>query len=216
MMNSRVGVLGSGIVGRVLANGLIKHGYEVMIGSGNPGNLSDWKNAAGGHASVGRFAEAARFGELVVLAVKGSAAEFVLDLAGIENLYGKTVIDTCNPISAEPPDHGVLRYFTPQNHSLMEQLQNKFGSVRLVKAFNSVGNAVMVDPAFREGKPTMFICGNSHEAKAEVTGILHRFGWEVADMGGVEAARPIEMLAMLWCIPGFVHHQWTHAFKLLR
>lgn len=214
-MRNRVGVLGSGIVGRVLANGFLKHGYQVMVGTRQPENLQDWLADAGSMASVGSFEDAARFGDVVVLAVKGSAAEFVLDLAGGANLHEKTVIDTTNPISSEPPDNGVLRYFTLQNSSLMEHLQSKYERINFVKAFNSVGNALMVNPDLRDGKPTMFICGNSEKAKSEVKVILTQFGWDFADMGGVEAARPIESLAVLWCIPGFIKHQWTHAFKLL-
>ncbi|RKD92341.1 NADPH-dependent F420 reductase [Mangrovibacterium diazotrophicum] len=215
-MRNRVGVLGSGIVGRVLADGFLKHGYQVMVGTRQPGNLRDWLKEGGENASLGSFEEAARFGDVVVLAVKGSAAEFVLDLAGAANLHEKTVIDTCNPISSDAPDNGVLRYFTPQNSSLMEQLQAKYTRIHFVKAFNSVGNAIMVNPKLKGGTPTMFICGNSDKAKEEVAGILTQFGWETADMGGVEAARPIEMLAVLWCIPGLLEHQWGHAFKLIR
>ncbi len=214
-MRNRVGVLGSGVVGRILANGFLRYGYQVMVGTRQPGNLREWLAEAGDNASLGSFEDAARFGDVVVLAVKGSAAEFVLDLAGAANLHGKTVIDTCNPISSDPPDNGVLRYFTPQNMSLMEQLQTKYSRIRFVKAFNSVGNALMVDPDFKE-KPTMFICGNSDEAKNDVKTILTQFGWEYEDMGGVEAARPIEMLAVLWCIPGFLRHEWNHAFRLIK
>jgi predicted dinucleotide-binding enzyme len=97
----------------------------------------------------------------------------------------------------------------------MEDLQREFPSAHFVKAFNSVGAPRMVDPQFKSGKPTMFICGNSAPAKAEVTAILDQFGWETADMGAIEAARAIEPLCMLWCIPGFTRNQWTHAFKLL-
>lgn len=214
-MRNRVGVLGSGVVGRVLANGFLKHGYQVMVGTRQPGNLQDWLVEGGENASLGSFEDAARFGDVVVLAVKGSAAEFVLDLAGAANLHGKTLIDTCNPISSDPPENGVLKYFTPANMSLMEQLQAKYSRIHFVKAFNSVGNALMVDPDLKE-KPTMFICGNSDESKNEVKTILKQFGWEYADMGGVEAARPIEMLAILWCIPGFLRHEWNHAFKLIK
>lgn len=215
-MRNRIGVLGSGIVGRTLAEGFLKHGYQVMLGTRTVENVREWAQNAGEMASVGLFQEAAHFGDLVVLAVKGSAAEFVLDLAGAANLHGKTVIDTCNPISDDPPENGVLRYFTGQNSSLMEKLQQKYSRIHFVKAFNSVGNGLMVNPVFKEGKPTMFICGNQEQAKQDVTKILDQFGWEAYDMGGVEAAHAIENLAILWCIPGFLHHQWNHAFKLLR
>ncbi|WP_163715613.1 NADPH-dependent F420 reductase [Mangrovibacterium lignilyticum] len=215
-MRNRVGILGSGVVGRVLANGFLKHGYQVMVGTRQPDNLKEWLAEAGDMASVGTFQDAARFGDLVVLAVKGSSAEYVLDLAGAANMHEKTVIDTCNPISNEPPENGVLRYFTPQNSSLMEHLQMKYSRIHFVKAFNSVGNGLMVNPELKGQKPTMFICGNDEKAKSEVKIILTQFGWEFADMGGVEAARPIEMLAVLWCIPGFLRHEWEHAFKLIK
>jgi predicted dinucleotide-binding enzyme len=170
------------------------------------------QNAGG---SVGNFADAAEFGDLLVLAVKGMAAAEVLRLAGSQNLAGKTVMDATNPIADLPPENGVLRFFTGPNESLMEQLQSEFPSAHFVKAFNSVGNVSMVNPTYKEGKPTMFICGNTESAKKIVSGILDEFGWETADMGRAEAARAIEPLCMLWCIPGFVRNQWTHAFKLL-
>ena len=211
----KIGVLGSGIVARVLASGFLKHGHQVMIGSSTPDKLADWavQNPAG---ATGSFAEAAAFGELIVLAVKGSAAAEALLLAGAENLAGKTVADTCNPIADAPPDKGVLPFFTTYNASLMEQLQRDFPDANFVKAFNSVGSASMVNPVFPGGKPTMFICGNSDAAKKEVSAILDQFDWEIADMGSVEAARAIEPLCILWCIPGFLRNEWTHAFKLVK
>ena len=166
-------------------------------------------------ASTGSFADAAAFGELIVLAVKGKAAAEVLSLAGAVNLTGKAVIDACNPIEDAPPVNGVLPFFTTYNESLMEKLQREFAGAHFVKAFNSVGAPLMVNPRFKDGKPTMFICGNSEPAKKAVRGILDQFGWEIADMGAAEAARAIEPLCMLWCIPGLVRNQWTHAFKLL-
>ena len=125
------------------------------------------------------------------------------------------MIDTTNPIADAPPVNGVLRFFTDLDDSLMERLQREFPDARFVKAFNSVGNARMVDPEFAGGRPTMFICGNDEPAKATVTEILDQFGWDVADMGKAEAARAIEPLCMLWCIPGFLRNEWTHAFALL-
>jgi predicted dinucleotide-binding enzyme len=210
----KIGVLGSGDVARTLAGGFLKHGHEVMVGSRTPGKLAEWKSQNPG-AFTGTFDAAAAFGELLVLAVKGGAAADVLRLAGAVNLYDKTVIDTTNPIKDEPPVNGVLPFFTNLNESLMEQLQHKFEGARFVKAFNSVGAALMVNPQFKDGKPTMFICGNNEAAKKTVSGILDQFGWETADMGKEEAARAIEPLCMLWCIPGFNRNQWTHAFKLL-
>lgn len=213
---NKIAVLGSGQVGQVLADGFLKHGHEAMRGSREPGKLAAWQAGAGARAHVGTFAEAARWGDAVVLAVKGTAAEAAIEQAGPEHLAGKTVMDTTNPIAEAPPENGVLRYFTGVNESLMERLQKKAPKAHFVKVFNSVGNAFMVNPAFPGGPPTMFICGNDAGAKADVRKVLDRFGWETADMGGAEAARAIEPLCMLWCIPGFLHNGWTHAFKLLR
>ncbi len=211
----RIAVLGSGTVGTVLADGFLKHGHEVMRGSREPARLAGWKSKAGVMGWIGTFAEAARFGEIVVLAVKGNAAEAVLDLCGAESLSGKTVIDTTNPIADSPPENGVLRFFTSLDDSLMERLQKRVPAAKFVKAFSCVGNAAMVNPKFAGGPPTMFICGNDAAAKAETKEILTRFGWESEDMGTAEAARAIEPLCMLWCIPGFTQNRWSHAFKLL-
>jgi 8-hydroxy-5-deazaflavin:NADPH oxidoreductase len=211
----KIGVLGSGDVARTLASGFLKHGQQVTLGSRTPDKLADWaaKNSSG---KTGTFAEAAAFGEMVILAVKGSVAVEALRQAGAENLAGKTVADACNPIADAPPVNGVLPFFTTYNESLMEQLQKQFPSANFVKVFNSVGAPGMVNPDYSGTKPTMFICGNSEGAKKQVTTILDQFGWETADVGSVESARAIEPLCMLWCIPGFLHNQWTHAFKLLK
>ena len=211
----KVAVLGSGAVGDVLANGFLAHGYAVMRATREPQKLQTWKASATGEALVGTYAQAAAWGEIVVLAVKGLVAEEVLDQCGPANLAGKTVIDATNPIAGEPPDHGVIRYFTGANESLMERLQKKVPAARFVKAFNSVGNALMVNPKL-DSTPTMFICGKDPAAKQDTTGILTKFGWETADMGGVEAARPIESLCILWCIPGFLRNDWMHALKLIK
>lgn len=213
---AKIGVLGSGVVGETLANGFLKHGHEVMRGSREPAKLADWQKGAGAHARIGTFAETAAYGDLVVLAVKGTAAESALEQCGTANLDGKVVIDTTNPIAAAPPQNGVLKFFTTLDDSLMERLQKKFPAARLVKAFSCVGNVFMVDPDFGGQKPTMFICGNDDAAKQETTKILTSFGWETEDMGTVEAARAIEPLCMLWCIPGIRQNRWTHAFKLLK
>ncbi len=211
-----IAVLGSGTVGQVLADGFLKHGYEVVRGSREPGKLADWKHRAGSRAGTGTFSEAACSGELVVLAVKGTAAESAIELSGDKNLAGKTVIDATNPIADAAPVNGVLQYFTSPNESLMERLQKKIPSARFVKAFSCVGNALMVNPDFGGTRPTMFICGNDTGAKRDVVEILSRFGWDSEDMGTVEAARAIEPLCMLWCIPGLRENRWSHAFKLLK
>jgi len=212
----KIGVLGTGPVGTALADGFLKHGYEVVRGSREPAKLGEWLAKAGGKARTGTFAEAAKAAEIVVLAVKGEVAESVLDLAGAAALQGKVVIDTTNPIAASPPVNGVLRYFTTLEDSLMEHLQRRVPAARFVKAFSIVGNALMVDPKLPGGPPTMFICGNDAAAKRDVTAVLERFGWLTEDMGAAEAARAIEPLCILWCIPGFLSNSWTHAFKLLQ
>jgi predicted dinucleotide-binding enzyme len=210
----KVGILGSGIVAQTLASGLLQHRHEVMAGTRDQTKLAEWATA---HPKgfLGSFQDAAQFGEVLVLAVKGTAAVAALREAGADALAGKVVIDATNPIADAPPVKGVLPFFTDYGESLMEKLQREFPKARFVKAFNSVGNAQMVNPKYAEGRPTMFICGNDDSAKKTVTRILDQFGWEAADMGPAEAARAIEPLCILWCIPGFTRNEWTHAFKLL-
>jgi 8-hydroxy-5-deazaflavin:NADPH oxidoreductase len=203
---SRYGVLGSGEVGQTLAAGLRAVGHEVRIGTRDPAK----------HPGTAAFAEVAPWAEALVLAVPGTAAESTLRAAGGESVRGKLVIDATNPIGDDPPEDGVLRVTTGPNSSLMEQLQAAFPQAKFVKAFNSVGSDLMVHPKLPGGPPTMFICGNDADAKAAVSQLLEQFGWEVADMGTARSARAIEPLAQLWCIPGFLHDQWTHAFRLLR
>lgn len=211
----KIGIIGSGVVAKTLGSGFIKHGYEVMLGTSDAGKLADWKSNNGG--AVGTFSDAAAFGELLVLAVKGAHAESALNRAGIKNLAGKTILDTTNPIDENSaPEKGVLKFFTDYNSSLMEQLQKAAPDAHFVKAFSCVGSALMVDPKVQGGPPSMFICGNNGAAKQEATELLRGIGWEVEDMGAAEAARAIEPLCILWCIPGFTKNQWMHAFKLLR
>jgi predicted dinucleotide-binding enzyme len=211
---SKIGVIGSGQVGETLANGFAKHGHEVMRGSRDPSKLSGWKQGAGEKAKTGTVEETARFGDIVILAVKGAAAEDAVALCG-NALDGKVVIDATNPIADKPPTNGVVAFFTGPNDSLLERLQKRAAKARFVKAFSSVGAPLMVNPKLAS-KPTMFICGNDSAAKEQTRAILDTFGWETEDMGAVEAARAIEPLCILWCIPGFLRNDWTHAFKVLR
>jgi len=211
---TRVGILGSGDVGKALAEGFQKYGFQAVIGSDHPEKLAEFKknNPA---VEVATFEKAARSGELIVLCVKGTAAEKVVEMVGSE-LAAKTVIDATNPIADAPPDNGVLKFFTSLEESLMERLQRIVPDAHFVKALNSIGSPFMVNPEFGGAKPTMFICGNDDGAKKKTTEILERFGFEVADMGRTESARAIEPLSMLWCIPGFLRNEWSHAFKLLK
>jgi predicted dinucleotide-binding enzyme len=208
-----IGIIGSADVAKALAVGFLKHGHQVVLGSRDPSKLKSW---TGEHqARSADLAETAKFGDVLVLAVKGSAAHDALRALGAANLAGKIVIDTTNPIADAPPVNGVVKFYTTLDDSQMERLQREFPEARFVKAFNSVGLALMVNPQFKSGKPTMFICGNDEAARNVVRGILDQFGWETADMGSAQAARAIEPLCMLWLIPGFLHNQWNHAFKLL-
>ena len=210
---TKVGILGSGLVAQSLGKGFAKYGYDVMLGTRDSSKLADYQSST--NVKVGTFEDAAKYGEIIVLAVKGTVAEvFVKGLAAF--LKEKPVIDTTNPIGDTPPQNGVLSFFTKLDDSLMERLQRLAPEAYFVKAFNSVGNNFMVDPAFPDGKPTMFICGNDDNAKKQVEKILDQFGWETSDMGKVEGARAIEPLCILWCIPGMLRKEWSHAFKLLK
>jgi predicted dinucleotide-binding enzyme len=210
-----VGILGSGDVGKTLAKGFLKHGYQVAIGSDHPEKLSEFKSE-NPQLETATFEQAAQSGDIVVLSVKGTVAEKIIEKVK-KYLSGKTVIDTTNPIADAPPQNGVLKFFTNLDESLMERLQKIAPDAQLVKAFNSVGSVLMINPDFRDStKPTMFICGNNDDAKKKVYEILEKFGFETEDMGKAESARAIEPLCMLWCIPGFLRNEWTHAFKLLK
>jgi predicted dinucleotide-binding enzyme len=212
----RIGIIGSGEVGASLAVGLKKHGHDVMRGSRDPKKLKAWQDDKGKGIALGDLAETARHGELVVLAVKGVGAEEAVRLAGIDNLAGKPVLDTTNPIAEAPPTNGVLSFFTGPNESLMERLQKLAPAAKFVKAFSCVGNDLMVDPKLKGGPPTMFICGNDDAAKQATTKLLQDIGWESLDLGKAESARAIEPLCILWCIEGFLKNDWMHALKMLR
>lgn len=213
----KVGIIGSGVVGRVLAKAFLTEGHSVMLGTRNISKeeVVKWKkeNEKG---LLGSFQETAQFGEIIVLAVSGLVVEDAIGLAGKEHLSNKIIIDTTNPIAAVPPENGVIKFFTTLEDSLMERIQKLLPDAKVVKAFNSAGNAFMYKPNFKGNIPTMFICGNDDVARKTVTDILTSFGWETEDMGKAEAARAIEPLCILWCIPGFLRNQWTHAFKLLK
>lgn len=214
----KIGIIGSGAVGQTLAAAFLTEGHDVMLGTRNPGKeeVKKWKqqNPKG---QTGTFGVTAQFGDLLVLAVAGRVTESAIKQAGISHFTNKILIDTTNPIvEGPPPQNGVLTLFTDFNGSLMEKIQQLIPNTKVVKAFNTVGSTLMYKPQLAGGPPTMFICGNDDGAKKKVTDILTAFGWETEDMGKAEAARAIEPLCILWCIPGFTHNQWSHAFKLLK
>jgi len=211
-----VGILGTGDVGRALGIGFINNGHSVMIGSRAPGSdkAKELLAKIGPRASVGTFAQAARFGEVIVQATLWSGTENAIRLADPENFSGKVVIDATNPLifhSDGPPTLAL-----GQTDSGGEQVQRWLPDARVVKAFNIVGNAQMVNPQFPGGTPDMFICGNDAGAKRTVTDILKSFGWPTIDIGGIEGARLLEPMCILWVKFGVMTGTWNHAFKPLR
>jgi len=178
MKNLKVGVIGSGQVGQTLANGFLKFGHDVMMGTREKGKLKAWLEQSGGKGRVGSFAEAAQFGDIVVIAVKGSAVMKAVESIGENTVRNKIIIDVNNPIADEAPVNGVLKFFTGPNESLMEMIQAKWPQSKVVKAFSCIGHPYMINPQFSGGPPTMFICGNHDDAKQTVKDILEQFGWE--------------------------------------
>jgi NADPH-dependent F420 reductase len=213
----RIGILGTGDVGRTLGNGFLAAGHQVMMGSREAVNqkaLAWVKEAgAGSAASAGTFADAAKFAEVAVLALSWAGAENALKLAGAENLAGKVVIDAINPLIASAQG---LELAIGHTDSAGENIQRWLPGARVVKAFNSVGYSQMVKPDFAGGPPDMFICGNDDAAKKTVTDILMSFGWSTIDIGGIEGARLLEPLCMLWINYAMRAQSHSHAFKLLR
>lgn len=212
----KIGLLGTGDVGRRLATGLIGIGHEVRMGSREANNekAQSWAAKNGPNASVGTFADAAGFGELIVLATRGVANTGVIDLAGPQRFAGKVVIDATNPLvfrENAPPELAV-----GYTDSAGEQVQRRLPNARVVKAFNIVGNAHFIKPDFPGGPPDMFICGNDEAAKKTVAEICTKFGWPVTDIGGIEGARLLEPLCILWVTCGIRSGSWNNAFKLLR
>ncbi|MEM9932571.1 MAG: NAD(P)-binding domain-containing protein [Bacteroidota bacterium] len=209
-----VGIIGSGAVGKALARGFLEIGHQVTVASRRKEARDELQEEIPGIRTA-TPEDTARDNELIVYAVKGTIAKEALKNLGFSHLKGKVVIDATNPISNEGAENGVIKYFSQINKSLMEELQAMAPEAYFVKAFSCVGSLHMFQPKF-EHTPSMFICGDHQGAKDEVAKICKKFGWEVEDMGSVEAARAIEPLAMLWCIPGFRENRWSHAFKLLK
>ena len=209
-----VGIIGSGNVGKALAVGFIEKGYKTTLSSRSEEKRKNLEKEIE-NLETDTPQNTAANNDLIVFAVTGREAKKALEDLGVENLAGKTVIDTTNPISDAGPVNSVLPYFSSINKSLMEELQDLTPEAKFVKCFSCVGAAHMVNPEF-DSRPTMFICGDDEQAKKEVEHILDEFGWDSEDMGNVEAACAIEPLAMLWCIPGIRENSWNHAFKLLK
>lgn len=212
----RIGILGTGDVGRALGRGLVSVGHEVKLGSRSAANdkAIGWAKELGPGASTGTFADAASFGELIVLATLGVANESALRSADRDSFRGKVVIDTTNPLDFStgiPPKLAVSG-----NDSAGERVQRLLPDAHVVKAFNTVGNAFMFRPDFPGGPPDMFIAGNSDDAKQNVSRILKDFGWGVVDVGDIESSRYLEAMCMVWVLAGIRSNNWNQAFKLLR
>jgi 8-hydroxy-5-deazaflavin:NADPH oxidoreductase len=216
MAKSKIGILGTGDVGKALGNGFVALGHDVKMGSRDAKNekAAAWAAKAGPHASTGTFAEAAKFADVAIIATNWSGTENALKLAGPENLADKVVIDATNPLVSSPNAPPALAL--GHTDSGGEQVQRWLPKSRVVKAFNMVGNAHMVNPRFPGGPPDMFICGNEAEAKKTVAEILRAFGWQSIDIGGIEGARLLEPICILWVLYGIRSGTWDHAFKLLR
>jgi 8-hydroxy-5-deazaflavin:NADPH oxidoreductase len=213
---SRVGVLGSGEVGRRLAAGFRSRGYDVVIGSRDPAKheLREWLSGEGTGIAAGTFAQAAKHGELLALAVLGDAAAEVIADAGPESFSGKVVIDVMNPLDFSvgfPPKLSITG-----DDSLGERVQRALPDAKVVKAFNTIGNPYFVDPSFSEGQPTMLIAGDDEGAKGTVGGVLADFGWsDTVDIGGIEGSRELEAICIAWVKIGGKRGSWDHGFKLL-
>ncbi len=213
-----VGILGSGDVGKRLAGGFATRGHEVILGTRTPGNpeLAKWAAGVKGKITVGSFADAARQGQLLVLAIRGEAALAALDAAGKAHFSGKVLIDVTNPLDFSkgmPPS-----LFMGTNDSLAERVQHAVPSAKVVKAFNTVGNVQMVDPHVKgQGRLELMIAGNDAEAKKQVTEVAKSFGWSgTLDVGGIDAARWLEALVPLWVRLGATLKTYSHIFAVAR
>ena len=212
----KIGILGTGDVGQALGTGFVALGHDVKMGARDAANekASAWAKKMGPKAITGTFADAATFGDLIVLATLGIANEDALKLAGAAKLEGKIVIDTTNPLDA----HGGMppKLAVNGNDSGGERVQRLLPGAHVVKAFNTVGSAHMFRPSFVGGPPDMFICGQNGGAKKKVAALLQDFGWGVVDLGGIEASRYLEAMCMVWVLHGVHSGTWNHAFKLLK
>jgi 8-hydroxy-5-deazaflavin:NADPH oxidoreductase len=211
----RVGILGSGDVAKQLGRGFAKHGYEVQLGTREPAKLGAWKTEVGGKASIGSFSEAAAFGDFVILATHGAGTESAIDLAGAPAFGSKLVLDATNPLDFS---HGMPPgLFVGTTDSLGERVQRKIPGAKVVKCFNTIGNAKMIDPKFASGPVRMLICGNDAGAKKRTEEILRDLGWAGAlDMGDIAGARWLEALVPLWVRAGQTLNTFEHAFQVVR
>ena len=216
LAKSRVGVLGSGEVGRCLAAGFASRGHSVMLGTRDveKPELREWQAGDGDGIELGTFSQTAAYGELLVLGLLGSVAENMITDVGADNFAGKVVIDAMNQLDFSagfPPKLSITGA-----DSLGERVQRALPDAKVVKAFDTIGNTAFVDPSFSEGKPTMLIAGNDEDAKHTVGEVLTDFGWpDPVDIGGIEGSRELEAICIVWVKIGGLRGAWDHGFKLL-
>jgi predicted dinucleotide-binding enzyme len=208
----KIGILGSGAVGVTLAKGFVSEGHDVWIATREPDSDKGKQLATDVEgATVTDFPTAVQEAELAVLCVKWAGAEEMVRRAGVDNLAGKIVIDTSNLITQEK---GALVYAAPAT-SGAELVQSWLLNSKVVKAFNTVGAAMMYKPDFGEMLPTMFIAGEDDDAKQQVGDIVTAFGWEPLDTGGIIMARCLEPMALVWINNSMKSGSPHHAFKML-
>lgn len=211
-----VGILGTGDVGKALGKGFASLGHAVKMGSREANNpkAAQWAKEIGPKASCGTFGDAAKFGEIAVLATLGTATEDAIRLAGPDSFKGKVVIDATNPLDMSggmPP-----KLVGNVGDSGGERHQRLLPGTNVVKAFNTVGNALMFRPQIAGGPPDMFLCGDSEDAKKKVAQICKDFGWGVIDVGGINASHHLEAMCMVWVLSAAKTNSWMQAFKMLR
>jgi hypothetical protein len=211
----KVGILGTGDVGKALGRGFIALGHSVVMGARDEANpkAAEWAKQMGPKASAGTFSQAAQAGELVVLATLGSVTEDVLRSVGPGAFKGKPVLDATNPLDFSK---GSPRLIGNVGDSGGERHQKLLPGAHVVKAFNTVGNAFMFKPEFPGGPPDMFLCGNDDGAKSKAASICRDFGWGVVDVGGIESAHYLEAMCLVWVLSAMKTGAWSQAFRLLR
>lgn len=224
----KIGILGTGIVGRTLAGKLNELGHDVMIGTRNvketlartaPDGMGSppfkmW-HSENSDVKLVKFSEAASFGEMLFLATFGDKTSDAIELAGKQNFDNKVVIDTTNPLDFSK---GVPPIFiVTLGNSLGEQIQRFIPNAKVVKAFNTIGAHIMVKPMREEGSPDLFIAGNDDNAKKKFVSLAEQMGWQsIIDLGDISQSYWLEANAMLWINYGFKYNSWNHAFKLLK
>lgn len=211
----KIGIIGSGTVGQQLGLGFIRLGHEVRIGTRETSKLNGWQKEAGEKGTAGSFSEAAKFGEIIVLATLWEGAESAIALAGKENFSNKILIDVTNPLdfsAGVPP-----KLKSSQGKSGGEKIQDLLQGAKVVKAFNTISAYIMCNPKREEGMPDLFIAGNDEDAKKKVRSFAKEWGWNsIIDIGDISKAFLLEAFAQLWIEIGFKFNNWTHAFKLLK